>query len=273
MAANLATGGFDLVVYNRTVAKAEAFAESHGTRVAGSLAELAAASDVIVTMVADGEALVSVYDQAEPEIQAGSVAIDMGTSGTEAVAAVRRRLENKGALLVDAPVSGSTPAAEAASLLIMVGATPEVFATVSPVLEAIGRPELVGPPGAGAALKLTVNSILYALNQAFAEGVALAEAAGVAPATTQDVVARSAAGAPLISYRKPQYLDPEHAPVTFTLNLSAKDLHLALAAAAGAGVPMPQLERTMETVQALIAAGHGDRDMGFVVEAARRASS
>ncbi|HUO46708.1 MAG TPA: NAD(P)-dependent oxidoreductase [Acidimicrobiia bacterium] len=273
MAANLAAGGFDLAVYNRTREKAEAFAKAHGVRVTGSLAELASTTDVIVTMLADGEALASVLDQAEPGIRAGSVAIDMGTSGTKAVAAVRRRLESKGALLVDAPVSGSTPAAEAASLLIMVGATPESFAAVSPLLEAMGRPELVGPPGAGAALKLTVNSILYALNQAFAEGVALAEASGVTPATTQDVVARSAAGAPLISYRKPQYLDPEHSPVTFTLNLSAKDLDLTLAAAAAAGVPMPQLERTMETVQGLIAAGHGDRDMGFVVEAARRASS
>jgi 3-hydroxyisobutyrate dehydrogenase-like beta-hydroxyacid dehydrogenase len=186
------------------------------------------------------------------------------------VAVVRDQVEKAGGELVDAPVSGSTPAAESGKLLIMVGGNEAQFETVRPVLEAIGSPVLVGPAGSAATLKLTVNSILYGLNQALAEGVGLAEAAGVSPEVALDVVARSAAGAPMVSYRKPQYLDPDAAPVMFTLDLARKDIGLALDEARSNGVPMPQLERTMETVEALIAAGEGNRDMGFVVEGARR---
>ncbi|MEX0667865.1 MAG: NAD(P)-dependent oxidoreductase, partial [Acidimicrobiia bacterium] len=203
----------------------------------------------------------------------GGVAIDMGTSGPQAVATVRDMVEKAGGVLVDAPVSGSTPAAESGKLLIMVGGDEAGFEKVRAVLEAIGSPVLVGPAGSAATLKLTVNSILYGLNQALAEGVVLAEAAGVSTEVALDVLARSAAGAPLVSYRKPQYLDPDRAPVMFTLDLARKDIGLALEQARATGVPMPQLERTMETVEALIAAGEGKRDMGFVVEGARRARS
>lgn len=268
MAANLA-GSFDLKVYNRTPSVATEFASRHGVVAAESLAELTAA-EVIVSMLADGPALVSVYEGLLPYLKPGTLAIDMGTSGPEAVAAVRELIEPKGVTLVDAPVSGSTAAAEAATLLIMVGGTEETFAKAQPVLASIGHPELVGPPGAGAALKLTVNSILYALNQAFAEGVALAEASGVSPAITHDIVSRSAAGAPMIGYRRAQYLEPDTSPITFTLDLAAKDIRLALEAAAVDGIRMYQLERTLETVEELIQKGLGDKDMGFVVQAARQ---
>jgi 3-hydroxyisobutyrate dehydrogenase-like beta-hydroxyacid dehydrogenase len=225
-------------------------------------------------MLADGAALIDTYSMeggALEGLKAGSVAVDMGTSGPRAVALMRDRVEKAGGVMVDAPVSGSTPAAESGKLLIMVGGTEAQFETVRPVLEAIGSPVRVGPAGSAATLKLTVNSILYGLNQALAEGVILAEAAGVSPEVALDVLARSAAGAPLVSYRKPQYLDPDQAPVMFTLDLSRKDIGLALDEARSNGVPMPQLERTMETVEALVAAGDGDRDMGFVVEGVRRA--
>jgi 3-hydroxyisobutyrate dehydrogenase-like beta-hydroxyacid dehydrogenase len=274
MAANVAKAGFPLTVYNRTVSVAEDFVAGHGGTIATTPAELAGASDVLISMLADGEALINVYSMvggALEGLKPGGVAIDMGTSGPQAVATVRDMVEKAGGVLVDAPVSGSTPAAESGKLLIMVGGDEAGFKKVRAVLEAIGSPVLVGPAGSAATLKLTVNSILYGLNQALAEGVVLAEAAGVSTEVALDVLARSAAGAPLISYRKPQYLDPDRAPVMFTLDLARKDIGLALEQARATGVPMPQLERTMETVEALIAAGEGKRDMGFVVEGARRA--
>lgn len=269
MAANIAKAGFDLSVYNRTRAIADDFVAVNGGTLAETPEGLFAAADFVVTMLADGDVFLEVYEQATQGIHHGLIGIDMGTSGPDAVSEVRQRMEARGAVLVDAPVSGSTSAAEAATLLIMVGATAGSYASVQPVLAAMGKPELVGPPGAAAVLKLTVNSILYAVNQAFAEGLALAEAAGVAPATTQDVVSRSAAGAPIIAYRKQQYLDPDNSPVTFTLDLAAKDLRLALTDADARGVRMPQLQRTLETVEQLIKNGHGGRDLGFVVQAAR----
>ena len=222
MAANVAKAGFPLTVYNRTRSVADEFVAAHGGSVAATPAELAGASDFLVSMLADGSALIDVYSMAGGILEAlkpGSVAIDMGTSGPQAVAEVRARVEKAGGVLVDAPVSGSTPAAESGKLLIMVGGDEARFEKVRPVLEAIGSPVLVGPAGSAATLKLTVNSILYGINQAVAEGVVLAEAAGVSPEVALDVLARSAAGAPIVSYRKPQYLDPDSAPVMFTLDL------------------------------------------------------
>ncbi len=276
MAANVAKAGFPLIVYNRSLSRAENFVAAHGGSVATIPAEVARESDFLITMVADGDALIDVYSMAGGALEAlrpGTFAIDMGTSGPTAVKEVRDRVEGAGGTFVDAPVSGSTPAAESGKLLIMVGGNDEQFEKVRPILEAIGSPVLVGPAGSAATLKLTVNSILYGLNQALAEGVVLAEAAGVSPEVALDVLARSAAGAPLVSYRKPQYVDPDRAPVTFTLDLARKDIELALEQARATGVHMPQLERTMETVEALIAAGEGHRDLGFVVEGARRQRS
>ena len=80
--------------------------------------------------------------------------------------------------MVDAPVSGATAAAEAASLLVMVGASDEVFERIEPILQSVGKPVQVGPTGSAAVLKLAVNSVLYGLNQAVAEAVALAEKSG-----------------------------------------------------------------------------------------------
>ena len=273
MAANVARAGFPMRVYNRTQAVAEAFAAEHGVSAAPTLKELAEGSDFLVSMLADGDALIEAYTQPGGVLEgmaAGKVALDMGTSGPEAVQRVRDLVEAAGSSLVDAPVSGSTPAAKDAQLLIMVGGTDSQFERAKPVLEAMGTPVQVGPAGSAASLKLTVNSILYGINEAVAEGVVLAERAGVKPEVTLDIITRSAAGAPLVKYRTPQYLNPDEAPVMFTLDLSRKDLGLALEQARELGVPMPQLERTLEIVEQLIAAGEGGRDMGFVVEGARR---
>ncbi|MGH8928404.1 MAG: NAD(P)-dependent oxidoreductase [Acidimicrobiia bacterium] len=275
MAANVAAAGFPLTVYNRTGSVAEEFVDAHGGRALATPAAVAAESDIVVSMLADGEVLVDVYESSDGVLQGlkpGSLAVDMGTSGPEAVGRVRAQVEGAGSRMVDAPVSGSTPAAESATLLIMVGGSEKEFERVKPVLESIGSPTLVGPAGSAATLKLTVNSILYGLNQALAEGVILAERAGVTPEIALDVIGRSAAGAPMVSYRKPQYLDPDGTPVTFTLELARKDVGLALEQARALGVPMLQLERTMETIEQLIADGAAERDLGFVVEGVRRRS-
>jgi 3-hydroxyisobutyrate dehydrogenase-like beta-hydroxyacid dehydrogenase len=275
MAANLAKAGFQLTVFNRTSAVAEQFAADHPAEVAATPRDLAARSEILISMLADGDALIETYQGDEgvlAGLRAGALSIDMGTSGPRAVAEIRSQVEERGASMVDAPVSGSTPAAETATLLIMVGGKPADFERARPVLSVIGEPVPVGPPGAGASLKLVVNSILYAISQALAEGVLAAEAAGVGAETVLDVVARSAAGAPLVSYRRNQYLDPDNAPVTFTLDLAAKDLRLILDEAVAGGFEMPQLRQTLAVVERLIAAGEGSRDMGFVVEGMRRLS-
>ncbi len=274
IARNLAAD-HEVEVWNRTRLVADDWAASSGGSVADDLAGLATRNHVLVTMLADGDALVDVYRSSgglAEGIGPDTIAIDMGTSGPEAFQVVRELVESKGGTMVDAPVSGATAAAEAASLLVMVGADPDVYQRVEPTLQSVGNPTHVGPTGSAAVLKLAVNSVLYGLNQAAAEAIALAEKAGVAPATTLDVLAAGAAGAPMLSYRREQYLHPAEAPISFTVDLAIKDLVLAMEQARKTGAPVGQLERTYELMRELIDQGHGAEDMGYVVEATRRAS-
>jgi 3-hydroxyisobutyrate dehydrogenase len=270
IAATLARAGHQMTVWNRTESVAERWIKANGGQVASSLSDLAAGSDFVITMLADGEALEAVYGSGGlTDAIAGKIAIDMGTSGPGSFGQVRALVEKAGGVIVDAPVSGSTAAAEAASLLIMVGSD-DHYDQVEPVLGSAGNPVHVGPTGSAAVLKLAVNSVLYGLSQAVAEAVALAEQSGVAPETTMDILTKGAAGAPMLSYRREQYLHPETAPITFTVDLARKDLGLALEEARRAGSPTGQMERTMELLEDLITRGFGSQDMGYVVEAARR---
>jgi 3-hydroxyisobutyrate dehydrogenase-like beta-hydroxyacid dehydrogenase len=272
IAANLAKTGHEVTVWNRTASVAEAWVEANGGMAAESLSDLAD-SEFVITMLADGDALEAVYAEAgglAESIEPDAVAIDMGTSGPESFDRVRSLVEDRGAVMVDAPVSGATAAAEAASLLVMVGGPDQIYQRVEPILQAVGNPVSVGPTGSAAVLKLAVNSVLYGINQAVAEAVALAEKSGVTPETTLDILAKGAAGAPMITYRREQYLHPDQAPITFTVDLARKDLALALEQARKTGAPTGQLERTMDLIEDLIVRGFGSQDMGYVVEAARR---
>jgi 3-hydroxyisobutyrate dehydrogenase len=270
IAANVARAGHEMTVWNRTNSTAEEWAGENGGVVAGTLSDLAG-SEFIITMLADGEALEEVCAELAGSLEPGTVAIDMGTSGPESFEKARALVESRGATMVDAPVSGATAAAEAASLLVMVGASDEVYERVEAILQTMGNPVQVGPTGSAAVLKLAVNSVLYGLNQAVAEAVALAEKSGVEPETTIDILAKGAAGAPMLTYRREQYLHPDQAPITFTVDLAHKDLTLALEQARRTGAPTGQLERTMELMEELIERGFGSQDMGYVVEASRRA--
>jgi 3-hydroxyisobutyrate dehydrogenase len=270
IAANLAKAGHNVAVWNRTPSVSEQWVEENGGVVAPSLPDLARSSEFVITMLADGEVLETVYEPGGLIDGMGdTIGIDMGTSGPESFGRVRARVEEAGGTIVDAPVSGSTAAAESASLLIMVGSD-DHYGKVEPVLDAVGNPVHVGPTGSATVLKLAVNSVLYGLSQAVAEAVALAEKSGVKAETTMDILSKGAAGAPMLTYRREQYLHPDTAPITFTVDLARKDLTLALEQARLTGAPTGQLERTMELLEHLIQQGHGSQDMGYVVEAARR---
>jgi 3-hydroxyisobutyrate dehydrogenase len=270
IAANLAKAGHEVTVWNRTGSVAAEWVGEHGGTVAADLAALAARSEFVITMLADGAALEEVYGPGGlAEAIEGRVAIDMGTSGPHSFGQVRSIVEKAGGVVVDAPVSGSTAAAEAASLLIMVGSD-DHYDRVEALLSSVGNPVHVGPTGSAAVLKLAVNSVLYGLSQAVAEALALAEKSGVAPETSMDILSKGAAGAPMLTYRREQYLHPDTAPVTFTVDLARKDLALALEEAQRTGSPTGQMERTLELLEDLIDRGFGSQDMGYVVEAARR---
>src|SRR5204863_2143327 len=98
----------------------------------------------------------------------------------------------------------------------------------------------LGPLGTGAAMKLAVNALIFGLNEALAEGLVLAEAAGIDRALAYDVLTASAAGAPYVGYKRGAFLDPSGEPVAFALDLAAKDLRLIAAFAGVLEVPVPQ---------------------------------
>lgn len=124
----------------------------------------------------------------------------------------------------------------------------------------------MGPAGAGAIIKLAVNGIVHAINQAVSEALVLAESAGVARSTAYDVFAASAAGAPFVQYKRPAFENPDGTPAAFTLDLVGKDLDLILGLAERSGVPMTQAATNRAAIADAVGAGFAGRDMSAMAE-------
>ncbi|SDZ75203.1 NAD(P)-dependent oxidoreductase [Rubrimonas cliftonensis] len=272
MAANLARAGFALTLWNRTGAKAAALAAELGAELgaeaAPTPAALAGASDVVVSMVADDAASEALHLGRDglAEAAPGRLFVAMSTVSPAHVRALGAELAGRGGALVDAPVSGSVAAAEDAQLLIMAGGDAGDIARARPALLAMGRAvRETGPLGSAAHMKIVVNCLIHGLNQTLAEALTLAEAGGVDAPAAYAVIEDSAAAAPMLRYRKPQYLDGEASPVSFALGLAAKDMALALALAREGGVAMPQAEITHALLARAEAAGLGAADMAAML--------
>jgi 3-hydroxyisobutyrate dehydrogenase len=266
MAANIARAGHALTVWNRSPDKARDLADALGCPVADSPRALSDAADIVVTMLADDGSSAAVHDDPDGLFAgAARVYLEMGTMSPDHI---RRLVADapEGARVIDAPVSGATQAAEDAQLLIMAGCTPDEAAPLAPLLDAMGRQTLfLGTPGAGAVMKLAVNSLIHGLNQTLAEAMTLAEAAGIDPAAAFDVIEASAAAAPMLHYRRPLYLDEAAHAVTFTVALARKDMELTAALARALGTAMPQGLKTLETLKQAEDRGYAARDMASIL--------
>lgn len=265
MAENLVAAGHEVTVWNRSADKAERFAATHGAGMAATPKALADGSDVVVTMLADDASSEAVHLGAGG-LFAGArtrVFIEMGTLGPDHLRALATATDRP---VIDAPVSGATQAAAEAQLLIMAGCDCETLEQVQPLFDVMGKKTIcLGRPGAGAVMKLAVNMLIHGLNQCFAEAMTLAEAAGIAPETAFDVIEASAAAAPMLSYRRPLYLDEAAHDVTFTVALAEKDLRVAGDLARGLGVALPQSQATLAILNQAIAEGFAARDMAAIL--------
>lgn len=270
MARQLIAAGFPLTVHNRTASVATAFADDTGATAVAEPRALGERCSVVVTMLSDGGALLALLGDGDDAglaagLSAGDVVVDMGTTGASHTGEARRRLSTIGAHLVEAPVSGSVASAESRKLLIMVGGDEHPLAATMPVLHGIADQVIVvGGPGAGAAMKLAVNAVLFAINQGIAEALVLAERAGIERSVAYDVFASSAVAAPVVHYRRPVFEHPETAAVTFPIDLVVKDLGLVLALAADVDARLPQAETNLAVMKDASAVGLGDRDMGSI---------
>ncbi|HET9520632.1 MAG TPA: NAD(P)-dependent oxidoreductase [Candidatus Limnocylindrales bacterium] len=272
MARAINAKGHDLVLWNRTPEAAERLAAELGARTAATPREAAAAADVCLSMLADGAAVDAVFGGADGLIAGAgpsSVLIDASTVPPATLRAHADAARAAGAGLLDAPVSGSVALAEAGKLTLMVGGEAADLARARPVLDAVGATIFhLGPLGTGCAMKLAVNTVIFGLNQAVAEGLVLAEAAGIARDRAYDVIAAGAAGAPYVGYKRAAFLEPATTPVGFALDLAAKDLRLIRELADAVGVMLPQARIDLDVIED--AAGSpaigGDRDFSTVAD-------
>ena len=269
MAGRLASCGFDVVVYNRSAERAHEVASSIGARQGSTPAAAVAGSDVAITMLSDDAAVQNVYAGATG-IVAGlderTVAVDMSTVLPGTIQGLESAVRATGAGILDAPVSGSVATATSGGLTVMVGGEMVDLARARPVFDALARHVVhVGGLGAGATVKLAVNTIVFGLSQAISEALVLAEKAGVDRAAAYDVFRASAVGAPFMEYKRAAFLEPETTPTAFALELAEKDLRLILELADRLGVAMPQARTNIEMVRA---AGAGDPKRDFATVAA-----
>jgi 3-hydroxyisobutyrate dehydrogenase-like beta-hydroxyacid dehydrogenase len=275
MARALAAAGHDLVLWNRSPEAATTLATELGGRAVASPAEVARAATICVSMLADGAAVDAVYGGPAGLIAGAgpaSVLVDASTVPPSTLRGHAAAAGAAGAGLLDAPVSGSVSLATAGKLTLMVGGEVADLERARPVLEALATTIFhLGPLGTGAAMKLAVNTVIFGLNQAVAEGLVLAEAAGIERAAAYDVLAASAAGAPYVGYKRAAFVDPDGTPVAFSLDLAAKDLRLIADLARASGVDLPQARADLAFIEAASAAGGGDRDFSGVAEHLRTA--
>ena len=272
MTRNLAQAGLLATVWNRSAGKADWCADA-GVRVADSPADAAAGADVVILMLANGDVTREVAAEALPAMAAGSVLVDMGTSGPAAARDIARDCAAAGVGFVDAPVSGSIALAQAATLTALVGGDAGDVETVRPALAAMTRAQHhLGGVGAGATVKLAIATMIAVTNESVSELLVLCERAGLERAATYAALADSAVASPFVQYKQAAFLAPDEAPVAFTPLLMLKDLALAEGLAAELGVELPAVEAARGVLERTVAAGHGEGDLVRVADTLRQAS-
>ncbi|HEY5573582.1 MAG TPA: NAD(P)-dependent oxidoreductase [Anaerolineales bacterium] len=265
MAKRLLDSGYAVTGYNRTKSKAEWLLET-GMGWEESPRAVAEKADIIFTMVTNTEALQAVTSGPEGILAGlgpGKIYIDMSTVSPAASQGLANQVSEKGAQMLDAPVSGSVSTLEEGKLSIMVGGDRQAFEQVRPVLEMIGpKVTHVGGNGLAVAMKIATNLSLAVQMLAFSEGVLLAEKSGIKRRTAVEVLLNSVIASPMVKYRGPFVLEmPEEA--WFDVNMMQKDMDLALELGRQLDVPLPTTAITNELLTA--ARGMGMVEQDFAV--------
>jgi 3-hydroxyisobutyrate dehydrogenase-like beta-hydroxyacid dehydrogenase len=274
MGGRVAAAGHDLVVFNRTRSRAEEVARRTGAQVAGTAGEAAELAEVCLVSLADDAAVTGTYlddNGLIAGLQPGAVVCELSTVAPATVRGLTPLVAQKGATLLDTPVSGSVSVVEAGTLTVMAGGDPTALDRARPVLDAFAKSIFhLGDVGAGATMKLVVNSLVHSLNVAVSEALVLAEKSGLDRETVYDIFEAGAAGAPYVKYKRAAFLQPGEVPVAFSLALVAKDWELIHDLGQQAGARMDQAEASRQLVAEAVQAGMGERDISEVAEFLRR---
>ena len=266
MAELLMTKGHTVTGYNRTASKADWLVKK-GLTLAASPRAVAQAADVIFVMVTNSaadEAVMNGPDGLLAAMGPGKVIVDMSTVSPAVSKALAARVREKGADMVDAPVSGSIITLQQGKLSVMVGGTKATFDAIKPILDDIGpKVTHVGGNGLALVMKIASNLSLAVQMLAFSEGVLLAEKSGISRATAVDVLTHSAIASPMVVYRGPFVLQmPEEA--WFNVNMMQKDMLLAMELGRQLDVPLPTTAVTNEFLTAARAMGLVEEDFATV---------
>jgi 3-hydroxyisobutyrate dehydrogenase len=294
MAKNLLKAGFEVIVYNRTAAKAAPLVEA-GASLAGSPGELWEKADTVITMVADDAALKQVHEGPDGLLAGlangagamgmgsaagkgdgvtnggrggtgagagGRVVIDMSTVSPATTKELAAKLAAKGVDYLDAPVSGSVKPAELGQLVIMVGGKKAVYEGAGPIFEKLGKASFyLGEQGSGNNAKLAINLFLSFTMQGLAEAVNFAREKGVAPSEMMGVINESAVGSAFAKLKTPNFVNDQY-PAAFALKLMAKDLRLVKEQ----GMHSPGGLVIAESFRKAAAEGLGEEDLSAIIK-------
>lgn len=260
MSLNLLRAGYSLTVHNRTMAKCKPLEEA-GAKVAKSPASVAAAAEVIITMVSDTPDVQAVLFGPEgvaKSLSPGKIVIDMSTISPEKTEQFASRLAILGVEMLDAPVSGGQKGAIDGTLTIMVGGKKEAFTQCLPIFQVLGKNVFhVGRNGNGQRLKL-VNQVICGLNiLAVVEGLRFAKAAGLDLKTVHDAVSTGAASSWMLTNLGSAILANDFSP-GFRIALQSKDLRLARSSMLRLGMEAPGTELTSRLFEEAVKKGLGD---------------
>jgi 3-hydroxyisobutyrate dehydrogenase-like beta-hydroxyacid dehydrogenase len=263
IAGRLLDAGNEVYGTNRTKPKVEPLIE-RGLIWRETPRELAAAAEIVFSMVTDDaalEAITSGPDGILAGLEAGKVYVDMSTVSPRASREVAEQVRSRGAQMLDAPVSGSIPQAESGTLAIMVGGDEHAFRTVEPLLGELGQAVThIGANGQGLVVKLAINISLGVQILAFSEGLLLAERDGVDPKLAAEVMSSAPIGSPMLKARVPLLLDlPEQA--WFDVAMMQKDIRLALDAAEAVDLPLPSAAAANQMLTRARELGYEHRDL------------
>jgi 3-hydroxyisobutyrate dehydrogenase-like beta-hydroxyacid dehydrogenase len=266
MVDRLMTKGHRVTGYNRTKSKAEWLVRK-GMTLTDSPKAVCQAADFIFVMVTNSASLEAVAGGPEgllAGLSPGKVVIDMSTVSPEVSRAVAAKVREKGADMVDAPVSGSILTLQQGKLSVMVGGSKATFDAIRPILDDVGpKVTHVGDNGLALVMKIASNLSLAVQMLAFSEGVLLAEKSGIPRATAVEVLTHSAIASPMVVYRGPFVLQmPEEA--WFNVNMMQKDMMLAMELGRQVNVPLPTTAVTNEYLTAARAMGLVEEDFATV---------
>jgi 3-hydroxyisobutyrate dehydrogenase-like beta-hydroxyacid dehydrogenase len=266
IAKRLLAAGNQVSGYNRTPEKAEALIQA-GMQWKNTPRDVAQAADITLSMVRDSAALSSVTDGPDgilAGLSAGKIYVDMSTVSPRLIRDLAGRVAATGARMLEAPVSGSIPAAEAGTLIIYVGGEAQALERVQPTFEQLSQKVIhVGESGQAIVTKIAINLNLPTQLISLFEGLLLAERSGIPRATALESLLNSAAASPAMKYRGPLILNmPEE--VWFSAEMMQKDLRLAWELGEELGVELRTVELAQEMLAKAEELGYGDEDFAVL---------